>query len=209
MIASFNENGGKRMKKFLYIFIPIAFIIFVGMIILLSNLKNKENQMPINIYEVKVKAIDGTEKSLADYKGKVLLIVNVASKCGFTPQYEGLEKLYKQHKDKGLEILAFPCNQFGNQEPGNSEEIKNFCTLTYKTTFPLFEKIEVNGAKTHPLYIYLKAEKPGLLGIEAIKWNFTKFLVDKKGKVVERYAPQTTPEEIGKEIEKLLLVSSY
>lgn len=148
--------------------------------------------------------IDKKPVKLSDFKGKVLLIVNVASKCGFTPQYEGLEKLYKKFKDKGFEILAFPCNQFGNQEPGTNEEIKTFCSTKYNVTFRLFDKIEVNGPNTHPLYKFLKDAKPGLMGSKDIKWNFTKFLIDRNGNVIERYAPQTTPESIEKDIEKLL-----
>jgi len=157
-----------------------------------------------SIYDFQVKDIKGQSHSLSEYKNKVLLIVNVASKCGFTPQYEGLEKLYQELHEKGLEILAFPCNQFGGQEPGSSEEIQQFCDLNYKTSFPLFEKIEVNGENSHPLYQYLKIEQKGILGTEAIKWNFTKFLVDRSGKVVERYAPQDKPESFVSHIQKLL-----
>ncbi|MCJ8157484.1 glutathione peroxidase [Sphingomonas sp. LaA6.9] len=151
-----------------------------------------------------VKLPDGAEQKLAGYAGKVLLIVNVASKCGFTPQYSGLEALYRKYRDRGFEILAFPCNQFGAQEPGNAEEIKNFCSLTYDVTFPLFAKIEVNGAGADPLYDYLKAARPGVMGTKAIKWNFTKFLVDRAGNPVKRYAPNDTPESLEKDIEKLL-----
>lgn len=153
------------------------------------------------IYNFSVTDINGQNLSLEDYKGKVLLIVNVASKCGFTPQYKGLEKIYKEYKEKGLEILAFPCNQFGGQEPGSEEEIKSFCDLNYQVSFPLFSKIEVNGANTHPLYDFLKTEAPGLLGSKAIKWNFTKFLVDQEGKVIKRFAPNDKPEVIVSEIE--------
>ena len=149
-------------------------------------------------------AIDGSPQSLDAYRGKVLLVVNTASKCGFTPQYEGLEQLWRDYKDRDLVVLGFPCDQFGHQEPGDAEEIKNFCSLTYDVSFPMFAKIEVNGAKAHPLYQWLKSEKSGLLGLEAIKWNFTKFLVDKDGQVVKRYAPTDTPEKIGKDIAKLL-----
>ena len=153
------------------------------------------------IYNFSVTDINGQNLSLENYKGKVLLIVNVASKCGFTPQYKGLEKIYKEYKEKGLEILAFPCNQFGGQEPGSEEEIKSFCDLNYQVSFPLFSKIEVNGANTHPLYDFLKTEAPGLLGSKAIKWNFTKFLVDQEGKVIKRFAPNDKPEVIVSEIE--------
>jgi len=159
--------------------------------------------MKKNVYEYSVKDMSGQEISLSQYKGKVLLIVNVASKCGFTPQYKGLEELFEEYKGQVV-VLGFPCNQFGQQEPGNAEEIKNFCSLTYDVKFPLFDKIEVNGKNTHPLYEFLKESKPGLLGTEAIKWNFTKFLVDKNGEVVKRYAPNDTPEKIKKEIAQYL-----
>ncbi|NCD11596.1 MAG: glutathione peroxidase [Epsilonproteobacteria bacterium] len=158
----------------------------------------------MSLYDFEVTTIDGKKTTLEAYKGKVLLIVNVASKCGFTYQYEGLEKLYKTYKDKGFVVLGFPCNQFSEQEPGNEEEIKNFCSLTYDVTFPMFSKIDVNGTKTHPLYAYLKKEQSGLLGSESIKWNFTKFLVDKHGHVVERFAPTTKPESLEETIKGLL-----
>jgi glutathione peroxidase len=145
----------------------------------------------------------GTEK-LADHAGKVLLIVNVASKCGFTPQYTGLEALYRKYKDRGFEVLGFPCNQFGQQEPGDAAEIASFCSLNYDVTFPVFAKIEVNGPQADPLYTYLKSEAPGLMGLTSIKWNFTKFLVDRNGKVVRRYAPTTGPEDIEGDIQRLL-----
>jgi glutathione peroxidase len=157
----------------------------------------------MGIYDVSATLNNGKEKKLSAYKGKVLLIVNTASKCGFTPQYEGLQKLYGQFHDQGFEVLAFPCDQFGHQEPGSDADIKSFCDLNYGVEFPLFSKIDVNGASEHPLYKFLKGEKGGLLG-DSIKWNFTKFLVDKSGKVVERYAPTTPPERIAADIEKLL-----
>jgi len=156
------------------------------------------------IYDFTVDDIHGKPVKLARYKDKVLLIVNVASKCGFTPQYKGLEALYERLKGKGLEILGFPCNQFGAQEPGTAAEIESFCELNYGVTFPLFAKIDVNGKGAAPLYQHLKSAKPGLLGSEAIKWNFTKFLVDRKGNVVERYAPNVEPAAIAGDIEKLL-----
>ncbi|GGP94996.1 glutathione peroxidase [Shewanella ulleungensis] len=156
------------------------------------------------IYPITVKDIKGNDILMETFKGKVLLIVNTASKCGFTPQYQSLEVLNQEYKDKGLVILGFPCNQFGKQEQGNEEEISQFCELNFGVTFPLFSKIEVNGVNTHPLYQQLKKSAKGLLGSESIKWNFTKFLVDKNGKVVNRYAPTTKPEELKELIEKLL-----
>jgi glutathione peroxidase len=155
------------------------------------------------VYDFSVKDINGQEKSLADYKGKVMLIVNVASKCGFTPQYKGLEELSREYKNQVV-VLGFPCNQFGGQEPGDEAEIKNFCSLTYDVTFPMFAKVDVNGPGTHPLYQFLKHSKPGLLGTEAIKWNFTKFLVSKDGQVVERFAPTDKPEDLKKVIARYL-----
>ena len=157
----------------------------------------------MNIYDFKVRNAKGVEVSMADYKGKVLLIVNTATGCGFTPQYEGLQKLYDKYKDLGLEILDFPCTQFGHQAPGTEEEIQEFCTLKYKTTFPLFAKIDVNGKNADPLFTYLKNQQGGFLG-DDIKWNFTKFLVSRDGKVIDRYAPVTKPESIEDDILKLL-----
>jgi glutathione peroxidase len=157
-----------------------------------------------SIYDFSVDDIHGKPVKLDKYRNKVMLIVNTASKCGFTPQYKGLEALYEKFHGKGLEILGFPCNQFGAQEPGTEKEIAQFCELNYGVTFPLFAKVEVNGRNTVPVYKYLKAEKSGLLGSEAIKWNFTKFLVDRKGKVLARYAPNDTPESMASDIEKAL-----
>ena len=157
-----------------------------------------------SLYDITVDDIHGKPVRLSRYEGKVLLIVNVASKCGFTPQYKGLETLYDKLHGKGLEVLGFPCNQFGAQEPGSEAEIEQFCELNFGVTFPLFAKVDVNGDDAAPLFKYLKAEKPGLLGIEAIKWNFTKFLVDRKGRVLARYAPQDTPESLAADIEKAL-----
>ncbi|MBA4284821.1 MAG: glutathione peroxidase [Xanthomonadaceae bacterium] len=156
------------------------------------------------IYDFTATTIDGKTVSLGDYKGKVLLIVNVASKCGFTPQYKGLEESYRKLKDKGVEILGFPCDQFGHQEPGDEKEIQQFCSLTYDVSFPMFAKIKVNGDDAHPLYKFLKSEEKGILGSEAIKWNFTKFLVGKNGEVLKRYGSIDTPAAIAKDIEKLL-----
>ena len=158
----------------------------------------------MSVYDFKVKTVDGKEIGIDTYQGKVLLIVNVASKCGFTPQYQGLETLYKKLKGRGFEVLAFPCNQFGAQEPGNENEIKSFCELNYGVTFPLFSKIEVNGKNAHPLYAYLKEQEKGILGTEGIKWNFTKFLIDREGNIIERYAPTTSPISLKEDIEKLL-----
>jgi len=157
-----------------------------------------------SVHEFTAKSLSGEDASLADYRGKVLLIVNTASKCGFTPQYAGLEKLHEELSPRGFAVLGFPCNQFGQQEPGDAQEIQKFCSLSYNVTFPMFAKIDVNGANAHPLYEFLKSEKSGLLGIEAIKWNFSKFLVDQQGRVVERYAPTTTPASLKGDIEALL-----
>lgn len=146
----------------------------------------------------------GQELALKEKLGSVLLVVNTASKCGFTPQYDGLEKLYQQYKDKGFEVLGFPCNQFGGQEPGNADEIAEFCKVNFGVTFPLMAKVDVNGADASPLFDWMKAEKKGLMGTTAIKWNFTKFLIDRQGNVVKRYAPTDKPEAIARDIEKLL-----
>jgi len=157
----------------------------------------------MSVYDFTVKDIAGKETTLAPYRGKYLLIVNVASKCGFTPQYTGLEQMSRDLKDN-LVVLGFPCNQFGSQEPGDENEIKNFCSLTYDVSFPMFAKVDVNGANAHPLYKYLKGEKPGILNTEMIKWNFTKFLVGPDGEVIKRYAPNDTPESIEKDLKKLM-----
>ena len=157
----------------------------------------------MTIYDFKVKDIKGEEVSLKEFEGKILLIVNTATGCGFTPQYEGLEKLYKDYKNEGLEILDFPCNQFGNQAPGTNEEIVSFCTLKYAVSFRQFSKIEVNGENEEPLYTYLKSQKGGIFG-KNIKWNFTKFLVDQNGNVIKRYGSTVTPEKIEKDIKNLL-----
>ena len=157
-----------------------------------------------SVYGFQVKNIQGQDVSLETYRGKTLLIVNVASRCGFTPQYSGLEALYRKFKDRNFEILAFPCNQFGAQEPGTDAEIQSFCKTSYDVSFPLFSKVDVNGATAAPLYKYLKSEVPGVLGTEAVKWNFTKFLVGKDGHVLKRFAPTDSPEAIGKELEKIL-----
>lgn len=157
----------------------------------------------MDIYDFKVRSAKGVEVPMSEYKGKVLLIVNTATGCGFTPQYEGLQVLYDKYKERGLEILDFPCNQFGHQAPGSEEEIQAFCTLHYRTTFPLFAKVDVNGVNAEPLFVYLKNAKGGFLG-DDIKWNFTKFLVSRDGKVVERYAPATKPEKMESDILRLL-----
>lgn len=160
--------------------------------------------MSESIYQFEVRDIKNEVVKLEDYRGKVLLIVNTASQCGFTPQYKGLESLYEKYQSKGLEILGFPCNQFGSQEPGSNQEIASFCDLTFKVTFPLFAKIDVNGDDASPLFNYLKTQAPGLLGSKSIKWNFTKFLVSKDGKVIKRFAPNDTPESMEKEVSRYL-----
>jgi glutathione peroxidase len=157
-----------------------------------------------SFYDFKAKSLDGRDVDLSQYKGKTVLVVNTASKCGFTPQYEGLEKLYEEYKDKDVVILGFPCNQFGAQEPGGAEEIGQFCMKNYGVSFPMFEKIDVNGPNAHPLYNWLKDEKPGLLGSKNLKWNFTKFLIDKDGNVVDRFAPTTKPADLEAPIKKQL-----
>lgn len=156
------------------------------------------------VYEFKATDIDGRERALNEFAGQALLIVNVASKCGFTPQYKGLEALWRKRRAEGFAVLGFPCDQFGHQEPGDEAEIKQFCSLNYDVTFPLFAKIEVNGAGTHPLYLWLKGEKAGVFGTEAIKWNFTKFLIDRSGQVVKRFAPADSPEKIDKAVGEVL-----
>ena len=158
----------------------------------------------MNVFEFTMPLPDGSTKPLSDYEGQVLLIVNTASKCGFTPQYEGLEALHREFQGRGFEVLGFPCNQFGAQEPGDAEEIKNFCSLTYDVTFPLSRKIAVNGEEADPLWKYLKSQQAGLMGSRTIKWNFTKFLVDRKGTVVARFGSMVKPEQLKADIEKLL-----
>jgi len=160
--------------------------------------------MSNTVHDFHAKTIDGRDVALADYRGKVLLIVNVASACGFTPQYQGLEHLHRTYREHGFAVLGFPCNQFGGQEPGSEPEIQKFCETKYDVTFPLFSKIEVNGPNAHPLYRFLKESKRGLFGSKRIKWNFTKFLVDREGRPVRRYAPQQKPDAIVEDIEKLL-----
>jgi glutathione peroxidase len=157
-----------------------------------------------DIYAFTAETIEGAPAPLADYRGKVLLIVNTASKCGFTPQYTGLEELHRKYHDRGLVVLGFPCNQFGHQEPGDAEEIKNFCSTTYDVTFPMMRKIDVNGPAAHPLYAWLKTQKKGLLGTEGVKWNFTKFLIDRRGAVAGRFAPNQAPKALESAIEALL-----
>lgn len=161
-------------------------------------------QTATTVHDFTVRDIEGRDVKLDTYRDKVVLIVNTASKCGFTPQYEGLEKLYRDYRERGLVVLGFPCNQFGAQEPGDETEIASFCEATYDVTFPMFAKIDVNGPSANPLYGWLKSAAPGLLGSKAIKWNFTKFLVDRTGKVIGRFAPKTTPEALRKEVEALL-----
>lgn len=158
----------------------------------------------MSIYDFTAETLDGEASALSQWRDKVILIVNTASKCGFTPQYAGLEALYRKYRDRGLVVVGFPCNQFGAQEPGDAEEIANFCSLTYDVDFPIMRKIDVNGPSAHPLYAYLKKAKKGLLGSEAIKWNFTKFLIDRKGAVVARFAPTDTPKSLESAVEALL-----
>lgn len=169
-----------------------------------TDIKEKRNGKMAEIYEFKANSLDGKEIDFSSYKGSVLLIVNTASQCGFTPQYAGLEELNKKYRDRGLKVLGFPCDQFGHQEPGDSKTIAGFCQKNYGVSFQMFEKIDVNGKDAHPLYKYLTSSVPGLLGSESIKWNFSKFLVDRHGKVVERFASNVSPESIAPEIEKLL-----
>lgn len=161
-----------------------------------------------SVYDFTAKTISGEEASLRKYQGKVVLIVNTASKCGFTGQYEGLEELYREHKDEGFEVLGFPSNQFANQEPGTDDEIAQFCEVRFGTSFPLFSKINVNGKEAHPLYQFLKTQAPGVLGSKSIKWNFTKFLVDRNGDVVERFSPKTKPASLRSAIRRLLKETS-
>jgi len=158
----------------------------------------------MSIYDIDVTTIEGRPQKMDAYRGKALLVVNVASKCGFTPQYTGLQALYERYKEKGFTVLGFPCDQFGHQEPGDEAEIQSFCSTNYNVTFPLFAKIDVNGSDAHPLYKLLKSEKKGLLGSESIKWNFTKFLVGADGSILKRYAPQDTPEKIGEDLASIL-----
>ena len=156
------------------------------------------------LYDIKAEDIDGQQHDLSEYKGRAMLVVNVASKCGFTPQYTGLEAMYRRHEKDGFVVLGFPCDQFGHQEPGNADEIRNFCSLNYDVSFPMFAKVDVNGDSAHPLFKLLKKEARGVLGTEMIKWNFTKFLVDRSGKVIRRYAPTDTPEKIEKDLKEVL-----
>lgn len=156
------------------------------------------------LYDFSVRRLDGSETTLGEWRGKVLLIVNTASQCGFTPQYAGLEALYKKYKDRGFAVLGFPCNQFGAQEPGTAAEIGAFCEKNYGVSFPMFDKIDVNGSNAHPLFAHLKQEATGILGTDGIKWNFTKFLVDREGKVIARYAPTTSPNALDSEVLELL-----
>jgi glutathione peroxidase len=158
----------------------------------------------MQLQDIVARRIDGTERDLSEYRGQVLLIVNVASRCGFTPQYTGLQALYDKYRERGFAVLGFPCNQFGAQEPGTEQQIGAFCSSTYDVSFPLFAKVEVNGENSHPLYRHLKSAAPGLLGTEAIKWNFTKFLVDRQGNVVARFAPKDAPEDLDPHIAALL-----
>lgn len=197
----------RTFKFMIYLFVSFfsKFAIVTAMIMAFTFSMNAEDNMSNkSVHDFTVKDIDGNEVSLSKFKGKVLLIVNVASECGYTKQYSGLQSLYKTYKDKGLVVLGFPCNQFGGQEPGTEEQIKSFCESNFGVEFPMFAKIDVNGDNAHPLYVYMKSEAKGTLGTQAIKWNFAKFLVDKNGKVVDRIGTQTTPESMTSQIEKLL-----
>jgi glutathione peroxidase len=170
-----------------------------------SRLRHRAREIALpSVYDFTARSLDGEDVPLSRFSGQVLLIVNTASKCGFTPQYEGLEKLHRAYHDRGFTVLGFPCNQFGGQEPGTEAEIGSFCSTRFDVSFPMFAKIDVNGAGAHPLYGFLKHEKPGLLGSEAIKWNFTKFLIDRSGQVAGRAAPTTAPQALAQDIEKLL-----
>ena len=186
-------NRGKMMNK----------IMLTALLIWALPISAQEAEVT-SIYDINVTTIDGESLELSAYQDKIILIVNVASKCGFTNQYDGLEKLYQEYADQGFVVLGFPCNQFGSQEPGTEKEIKSFCRLTYGVTFPMFAKIEVNGTKAHPLYVHLKKERSGALGSGSIKWNFTKFLIDRDGQVVKRFAPSTEPLSLKNHIEPLL-----
>ncbi len=187
----------------------ILIVVMLGAVMgLFAKADSKEEEINITasekgFYDFSATDINGKEISMSEYKGKVVIVVNVASKCGFTPQYEGLQELYQKYDKDGLVILGFPSNQFANQEPGSNEDIKEFCTLNYGVSFPMFSKIDVNGNDAHPLYVFLKAQQSGFPG-DAIKWNFTKFLIDKEGNVVERYASSTKPKSMEEEIVKLL-----
>lgn len=188
------------MKK---IIIVLSLIVLNLIIMSIVTLNAAGDSMENTIYQFSAKTIEGKENSLADYKNKVVLIVNTASKCGFTKQYAGLEALYEKYKDTGFVILGFPCNQFGAQEPGANSEIQSFCQLNYGVSFPMFEKVDVNGESAHPLYKFLVKQKTGIMG-DSIKWNFTKFLINRRGEVVDRFAPQTSPESLENTIEKLI-----
>ena len=186
------------------LFVPALIgVLLIVLPIFSCNAETKQQERDKTIYDFSVKTIDGQEQSLSHYKGNVVLIVNVASKCGFTPQYKGLQELYNKYKNQGFVVLGFPCNQFLSQEPGTNDEIKHFCSINYGITFPMFDKIDVNGDTAHPLYKYLTSAKGGFI-TDSIKWNFTKFLVDRKGMVVKRYPPQTAPENMEEDIKKLL-----
>ncbi len=196
---SYREVTMKIIPLTSYIGLVLLFALSMGA----GGLKAKEAAAQKTIYDFSVKTIDGQEQSLAQYKGNVVLIVNVASKCGFTPQYKGLQELYDKYKNRGFVVLGFPCNQFLSQEPGTNDEIKHFCSINYGVTFPMFDKIDVNGDNAHPLYKYLTSAKGGFI-TDSIKWNFTKFLVDRKGAVVKRYPPQTVPKDIEEDIKQYL-----
>ena len=198
--SKFNYYLENKMKKL----VALTTVVLVATaFFMLNNTESKTMSNGKTVHDFEVETIDGKKKNLSEYKGKVLLIVNTASECGFTPQYEGLQDIYEKYNEKGFEVLGFPCNQFGGQEPGTNDEIQQFCTTKFSVKFPMFAKIDVNGDNAHPLYKYLKSEQSGLI-TDDIKWNFTKFLIDKNGNPVDRYAPQTKPKSISEDIEKHL-----
>jgi len=192
------------MKGLVLLILGKVLVTMVVFVFFSCSTKAEDELMAKSVYDFTAKDIDGNDVSLSKYEGKVILIVNVASECGFTKQYSGLQNLYDTYKDKGFVVLGFPCNQFGGQEPGSEEDIKSFCSSNFGVDFPMFSKIDVNGDNAHPLYVYLKAQAKGTLGTTPIKWNFAKFLIDKNGKVVDRISTQTTPESLSEQIEKLL-----
>src|SRR5690242_2757352 len=203
-VTSVHEPRSQRVRKRTSLFAGLLAPWFRWLGLHLLDCRFRKRRTMTTVYDFEANLLDGTLQKLDAYRGKLLLIVNVASKCGFTPQYEGLEALYRARTDQGFVVLGFPCNQFGHQEPGDAADIRNFCSTKYDVTFPLFARIDVNGADAHPLYRFLKHAAPGVLGSEAIKWNFTKFLIDREGNVVRRYASADAPEKVGKDLSIML-----